>query len=325
VAHENLFYSTAARFDYYKSEPENFLLLSSFSFDSSVAGIFWTLTTGGNLVVTERRIEQDLEGLAEIIESERITHTLILPTLYSLLLDNIPAEKMVSLDTVIVAGEACSVSVCNKHFEKLPEAKLCNEYGPTEATVWATAHRIGKKDIGRRLIPIGKPVANTRIHILDKNKNLVPVGVTGEIHISGKGVVKGYFNNSGLSENSFIQNPFSKEDSGKMYRTGDLGRYRSDGTIEFLGRVDDQVKIRGFRIEPGEIQETIKAHPKIKDAIVKLESFQSHSGEIDRAPTDFLSESLQKLRFEEATEILESVENLSEREVEFILSEMESE
>lgn len=270
VAHENLLYSTAARFDYYPDQPESFLLLSSFSFDSSVVGIFWTLLTGGKLVLTERRIEHDLDRLAEIFSGEKITHTLLLPTLYSVLLENIPESKFNHLKTIIVAGEACSATLCRAHFEKLPRVELYNEYGPTEATVWATAHRLEPVD-AEKGVPIGKPVPNTQIYILDEKQNQVPPGVTGELFIGGKGVTNGYLNDPELTEKLFLPNPFGKSESDKIYRTGDLCSYRSDGTIEFRGRKDGQVKIRGYRIELGEIGETLKQNPSVREAVVKLE------------------------------------------------------
>ena len=171
ITHENLASSTSARFEFYPKNPRSFLLLSSFSFDSAMAGIFWSLTTGGKLVLTERRIEQDIKRLGEIFEGEKITHTLLLPTLYLALLDNISNEKLRSLENVIVAGERCPHSLGRQHFESLPDAKLYNEYGPTEATVWATVHEIKPEKLGGN-VPIGKPISNTQIYILDKKSKL---------------------------------------------------------------------------------------------------------------------------------------------------------
>ena len=323
VTHKNLLHSTAARFEFYPNPPKSFLLLSSFSFDSSVVGIFWTLATGGKLVLAERRIEQDLESLAKLFLSEKITHTLLLPTLYSLIIKHIQTKYFNSLDTVIVAGEACPTSLCKEHFEILPNVNLYNEYGPTEATVWATAHKIRPEDT-QGTVPIGRPIAGTQIHILDENQTPVPINVIGEMYIGGNGVTKGYLNNSNILEKHFLPDPFAEEVSSKMYRTGDLCRYRSDGTIEFLGRKDKQIKIRGYRIELNEIQETIKQHPDIHDVVVKLEDVPKSTSKKHTKETDDLFGGLQQISFENADEILNSVERFSDKEIDFMLNEMES-
>jgi amino acid adenylation domain-containing protein len=322
VTHKNLVHSTASRFDFYPNQPHSFLLMSSFSFDSSVAGIFWTLATGGKLVLVERRAEQDLNRLAEIFVSEEITHTLLLPTLYAALIKNLPKEVFDSFETIIVAGEACPKALVKEHFKSLPAVELYNEYGPTEATVWATAYRLTPAD-SELNVPIGKPTSNSQIYILDTDQNRVPVGVSGEIYIGGKGVAKGYFNNSALTNKYFIQNTFNPESSDDLYRTGDLARYRSDGTIEFLGRIDNQVKVRGYRVELGEIQEAIKQNFKVREVVIKLETIQKTAAERDATTAETLLENLEKMSFEEADEILKSVEKLSAGEIEFMLSETE--
>lgn len=323
VTHKNLVYSATARFDYYPNQPKSFLLLSSFSFDSSIAGIFWTLSTGGKLVLTKRRAEQDLNHLAEVFVNENISHTLLLPTLYSTVIKHIPKENFGSFETIIVAGEACPKSLCKEHFEILPNVELYNEYGPTEATVWATAHKITPKDLEFN-IPIGKPISDTQIYILDENQNQVPVGVTGEMYIGGKGVANGYLNNSELTNKFFLPNTFSPLPSDKLYRTGDLCRYRSDGKIEFLGRKDNQVKIRGYRIELGEIQEAIMQDSTVHEVVIKLETTQKSPVESDVITNETLLDSLQKMDILEADKILKSVEKLSAKEIEFMLNEMEN-
>ncbi|MEZ5039493.1 MAG: amino acid adenylation domain-containing protein [Saprospiraceae bacterium] len=269
VSHQNLLHSTTARFDYYPDQPDCFLLLSSFAFDSSVVGIFWTLCSGGTLVLPERRIEQDLNQLAQLIATHQVTHTLLLPSLYSVLLQHIQVEKFASLNTVVVAGEACSASLCRQHFDLLPGVGLYNEYGPTEASVWCTVHRVEAQDV-QTIIPIGRPIANAEIYLLDKYRQAVPIGVAGELYVGGAGVTQGYLNRPELSAQHFIPNPFSPDVTSKLYRTGDLARYRKDGLIEFLGRADQQVKIRGYRIELDEIRENILQCHGVKDALVLL-------------------------------------------------------
>lgn len=318
VTHENLVYSTSARFDFYPEYPTNFLLLSSFSFDSSMVGIFWTLTTGGKLVLTKRQIEQDLERLGEIFKGEKITHTLLLPALYSALLKGISSEELRSLDTVIVAGEACPISLRREHFETLPNTNLYNEYGPTEATVWATAHQV-KAEESAESVPIGKPISNTQIFILDENRNRVPIGVWGEMYIGGKGLAKGYFNNPELTEKHFIANPFKVKE--RLYRTGDRCRFKADGTIEFSGRQDDQVKIRGYRIELSETQDALKQVSGVSNAVVRIESAKTNLRFEDEEM--ILLEALGKMSEDEAEQILKSVEDLSDKEIESMMNATE--
>ena len=318
VTHKNLVYSTTARFDIYPDQPGSFLLMSSFSFDSSVAGIFWTLLAGGKLVLIPRRTEQDLNNLSEIFVSEEITHTLLLPTLYQTLIKNLPKRVFDTFKTIIVAGEACPKVLCNEHFNLLPDVELYNEYGPTEATVWATVYKTTPAE-SHLNVPIGKPISNCQIYILDENLNRVPIGVSGELFIGGKGVAKGYLNNSELTNKYFIQNTFNPESSDKLYRTGDLCRYRSDETIEFLGRKDNQVKIRGYRVELGEIQEAIKQNSKIREVVVKLETIQKTSVGHEAIAERLLAH-LNKMGFQEADEMLESVEKLSDQEIEFMVN-----
>ena len=319
VTHKNLLYSTTARFDYYPNQPQSFLLMSSFSFDSSVAGIFWTLLAGGKLVLIERRTEQDLNSLSEIFVSEQITHTLLLPTLYQTLIRNLPKQVFDTFKTIIVAGEACPKALCNEHFEFLPNVELYNEYGPTEATVWATVYKTTPAESGLN-VPIGKPISNTQVYILDENQNQVPIGVPGELFIGGKGVTKGYFNNVELTNKFFIQNTFNPESSDKLYRTGDLCRYRSDGTIEFLGRKDNQVKLRGYRVELAEIQEAIRQNFKVREVVIKLETIQKTNVAATATTEEALLHDLEKMRYEEADELLKSVEKLSDQEIEFMLN-----
>jgi amino acid adenylation domain-containing protein len=319
VTHKNLFYSTMARFDFYPNQPQNFLLMSSFSFDSSVAGIFWTLLAGGKIVLMERRSEQDLNRLSEIFVSEEITHTLLLPTLYQTLIKNLPKQVFDTFKTIIVAGEACSKVLCNEHFKLLPDVELYNEYGPTEATVWSTVYKTIAEE-SKFNVPIGKPISNCQIYILDENQNRVPIGVSGELFIGGKGVVKGYFNNSELTNKYFIQNTFNPESSDKLFRTGDVCRYRTDGMIEFLGRKDDQVKLRGYRVELGEIQEAIKQNVKVREVVVKLETIQKTAMGSDATMAEVLLTNMEKMSFKEADEILKTVEKLSDREIEFMIN-----
>lgn len=299
VSHRNAVHSTAARFSYYPDPVERFLLLSSFAFDSSIAGIFWTLCQGGTLVLPEEGVQKDPKALAERIARYRISHLLCLPSLYGLLLEQSEFAQLASLNTVIVAGEPCARDLAARHIAQQPGIRLYNEYGPTEGTVWSSVYEITTSDLEtERSIPIGRPIANTQIYLLDPYLNPVPPGVPGELYIGGAGVARGYLHNPELTAERFVPDPFgrmaeeiSKTDSNRseqriassstveshepqihsrLYRTGDLARYCLDGTIEFLGRVDQQIKIRGFRIEPGEIEAKLLEHPGVQNAVVML-------------------------------------------------------
>ena len=266
VSHQNLFHSTSARFSYYRYHPTRFLLLSSVAFDSSVAGIFWTLCAGGALVLPAEGLQRDALALVKLIETQRVSHSLCLPALHNLLLEVARPGELNSLRVAIVAGEACPPELVRRHQSVAPQAILFNEYGPTEATVWSTVYECATNDT--QVVPIGRPVANTCSYILDDFARPAPIGVAGELYIGGSGITRGYLDHSDLTAGRFIPNPFTVEAGSRLYKTGDLARYLSNGEIEFLGRSDSQVKIRGFRIEPGEIEAVLSRHEAVKDAIV---------------------------------------------------------
>ncbi len=268
VSHRNLVHSTTARDHHYESAPRRFLLLSSFAFDSSLVGIFWTLCKGGTLVLAEPGVERDVARIAGAINQHRITHLLCLPSLYQLVLDY-AADAVGLLDTVIVAGEACRAELVRRHFECAPNTRLYNEYGPTEGTVWSTVHSVSPDD-QTGPVPIGRPIVNTRAIVLDPCREPVPRGVCGELYIGGDGVACGYLNRPELSCENFLTDTFDSTGTERLYRTGDLARVRQDGALEFLGREDRQFKLRGYRIEPEEIENEILAQPGIEAAVVDL-------------------------------------------------------
>ncbi len=265
VSHRNVMHSTWARFQYYQEPVACYLLLSSFAFDSSVAGIFWTLSRGGCLCLPEDNEQKDPSALGALIERRQVTHLLALPSLYAALLDYVPTPRLASLQTVIVAGEACSESVAGQHHALLPHVCLYNEYGPTEATVWSTVHAVQEQQADT-VVPIGQAISNMQVYILDRYCQPVPVGVIGELHIGGDGITRGYLNQPELTAEKFMPNPFALNGK-RLYKTGDLARYRSDGAIEFCGRVDTQIKLRGYRIELGEIESRLLQYPGIKEAV----------------------------------------------------------
>ena len=293
--------------------------MSSISFDSSKVGIFWTLCTGGNLVISEKRLEQDIDKISRIIEAQSISHTLMLPSLYNLVLEHSETSKIKSLTTVMVAGEVCSITVCKNHFEKLPKTNLYNEYGPTEATVWCIAHKITPRDLEKTAVPIGKAVANIGIHLLDANLNPVPYGAVGEIYVSGIGLSGRYINRPDLTELAYL-----KDKNGLLlYKTGDIGRYDLNGDIEFLGRKDQQIKIRGFRVEIDEIEQTISNNTMINEAVVVVESSGASNLSIDYLDTDELTSLMNNhLSEQEMNSLFKSIESLSPKEKEYLLDQM---
>jgi amino acid adenylation domain-containing protein len=303
VSHANAVASTSARFRFYPGTPDGFLLLSSFAFDSSVAGIFWTLSRGGRLCIPPEESHQDVEALADLVARERLTHLLCLPSLYGLLLDCADGGRLNSLRAAIVAGEACPQGLAARHYRSLPGTRLYNEYGPTEATVWSSGCEIPAAAEADRSVSIGRPIANTRVYLLDARLDPVPVGVPGELYIGGAGVARGYHGRPDLTAERFVPDPFCEAlgsrleaqgealgsrpqalgnesleprayrlepSSSRLYRTGDLARWRPDGTLEFLGRTDHQVKIRGFRIELGEIEARLLRHPRVREAVAAV-------------------------------------------------------
>src|SRR5579864_2257578 len=267
VSHSNLSYSTQARWQTYQYRPESYLLLSSFAFDSSVAGLFWVLSQGGTLHIPEKGVHNDVHALAGLIEQNHITHLLCLPTFYDQILEEGGSHGLRSLQTVIVAGEVCTVELAEKHCSLLPHARIYNEYGPTEATVWSTVHSF-QPGAGLYRVPIGKPIPNAKIYVLDSQMGLALLGVPGELCIGGSGVARGYVNHPELTAERFLPNPFDATPGARLYRTGDIARWRPDGELEFLGRNDQQVKIRGYRIELEEIEIELKGHARVQDAVV---------------------------------------------------------
>lgn len=267
VTHGNVVHATSARLIKYREELRSFLLLSSIAFDSSVAGIFGALAHGGQLVLPP--VGEGLEPgiLWKLIDQRRISQLLTVPSFYRLLLEQMPVTKEHSLVSVILAGEDCGSDLLVKHRSSLPGVRFFNEYGPTEATVWSTVHE-GRDRESTPTVPIGRPIANTQIYILDGDLEPVPVGVAGELHIAGIGLARGYLRRPDLTAEKFVPNPFSQEPGARMYKSGDLARYLPDGNIEYLGRMDHQVKIRGFRVELGEIEAALQALPGVREAVV---------------------------------------------------------
>jgi non-ribosomal peptide synthetase component F len=196
----------------------------------------------------------------QFLHEHAITHMTLPPSA----LATLPIEELPALQNIIVAGEACSTGLVAQWSKG---RRFFNAYGSTESTVCGTVYECPN---GSRKLPIGHPIINTQVYILDPHLQPVPVGVPGELYIGGAGLARGYLNRPELTSEKFICNPFSNEPGARLYKTGDLARYQPDGNIEFLGRLDDQVKIRGFRIELGEIEAVLGQHPAVDETVVVI-------------------------------------------------------
>jgi amino acid adenylation domain-containing protein len=241
---------------------EKVLLFASISFDASVFDTIQAVLSGGTLYVPSQDTLLVGESLGDLLREKRITATTLPPSV----LATVSSRELPHLKTLIAAGEACSADLAKKWSEG---RNFINGYGPTEATVCAT---LGTCVDGSHKPDIGRPANNKKIYILDERHQPVPVCMTGEMHIGGVGLARCYLNRPDLTAEKFIPDPFSAEPGRRMYQTGDLGRYLSDGRIDYEGRIDHQVKIRGYRIELNEIEEVLMQHPRVRDAVVLAHS-----------------------------------------------------
>ncbi|MGF6097401.1 amino acid adenylation domain-containing protein [Pseudomonas sp. 18175] len=251
--------------DAYGLQPHDRVLQKTpFSFDVSVWEFFWPLFTGACLVMARPGGHKDPVYLCEVIEAEQITTLHFVPSMLDVFLAHGDVSQANGLVRVMCSGEALPGNLVRRFKQQLPDIGLYNLYGPTEAAVDVTAWNCARPQVPDNT-PIGKPIANTRMYVLDAQLQPVPLGVVGELFIGGVQVARGYLNRPELNAERFLNDPFS---AGRLYRTGDLGRYLPDGNIEYLGRNDDQVKIRGLRIELGEIQARLLEHPNVDEAVV---------------------------------------------------------
>ncbi|HYO58089.1 non-ribosomal peptide synthetase [Archangium sp.] len=265
VEHRQLSHATRARFEVYGA-PGVCVPLSPFTFDASLAGLFWTLLHGGTLRFPDAGVMDDPRELAASLARHGVTHLIGVPVLYAQILAAAPAGGLSSLRAVTVGGEACPRELVRAHHEALSGAALFNEYGPTEATIWSTVHRVDPAETGS--VPIGRPIPGARVYVLDERLQPVPVGVPGELYVGGAGVARGYLGRPELTSERFLADPFDASPGARLYRTGDRVRWKKDGVLEFLGRQDGQVKVRGFRIETGEVEAALAAHSGLREVAV---------------------------------------------------------
>jgi amino acid adenylation domain-containing protein len=233
----------------------------SIGFDASVLEIFGTLAAGARLVVVPPAEHFDAREFVRLLRREEVTAIDVVPSMLRVLLEEPELAQCHALRRVTCGGEALPTALREQFFSVL-DAELHNAYGPTEATIGATLWTCRRSDADGP-VPIGRPVANTQIYIVDRAMNPVPVGVVGEILIGGHGLARGYLNRPDLTAERFVPDPFSGRPESCLYRSGDRGRYLPDGSIEYVGRVDDQIKLRGIRVEPGEIEACLLRHPSV--------------------------------------------------------------
>ncbi|HLX91432.1 MAG TPA: amino acid adenylation domain-containing protein, partial [Puia sp.] len=255
--------------NYFKLTPEDVVLQkTTFCFDVSVWELVWPLLVGSKLVFARPGGQKDSNYLKSVIEQAKITIVHFVPSMLDLFLYDLLQGECAGLNKILCSGEALKLSQVNLFREKLSKAELHNLYGPTEAAIDVTCWSLGDNTKNLQIIPIGKPVLNTQIYILDENKKPVAGNQMGELYIGGIQVARGYLKRPELTAQRFLPDPFAKSADAKMYRTGDLAKWLTDGNIDYLGRLDDQVKIRGFRIELGEIENVLQQFPAIKNCVV---------------------------------------------------------
>ena len=240
------------------------------TFDVSLWELFWPLQTGASLVIEKPEDHKNPEALLQTIRNYQVTVIHFVPSMLNIFVQTEGIQNCTSLNKIFSSGEALSAATVKQTYNLLDVA-IYNLYGPTEASVDVT-NWLCEKNIDIENIPIGKPVANTKLYILDEFMNLAPIGIPGELYISGTQVARGYLNRENLTKEHFLEDIFSSDAQTKLYKTGDLVKYRTDGAIEYLGRIDNQIKLRGQRIELGEIEKSIEKHSSISKAIVSLDA-----------------------------------------------------
>jgi len=266
------------------------LQLAPISFDAATFELWGALLHGAKLVIPnpglhEGRMIQDLIG------RHGVTTMWLTSSLFNQIVEDDP-RNLLGLNELLIGGEALSPTHVKSAIDSLGEdLTIINGYGPTESTTFACCYRIPSiLKSSKSSIPIGRPISNTQVYILDAIQQLVPMGIPGELYIGGDGLARGYLNRPDLTAERFVPNPFSQDPHSRLYRTGDLCRWRADGNIEYLGRIDHQVKLRGFRIELGEIESNLASHPAIAQSVVilredrpgdkRLVAYYTASGEI---------------------------------------------
>ncbi|MEV4872803.1 amino acid adenylation domain-containing protein [Streptomyces syringium] len=279
ATHANAVTALTARSSYFGSAAARTLITLPLAFDVASSMIFWTLGNGGTLVFPDEGDDvRDPEAVWRLIDDHRVTHVNFVPSFYRHVLAALPAGGGASLQVVAVGGERCPDDLASSHAERLAHARLDNEYGPTEGTVWCTAACLHHPHRTAPTTPtgwsVGRPLANHHILVLDEHQGLLPVGARGELCLAGPAVAAGYLNRPELTAERFTTATSGPLAGVRLYRTGDQGRLTPEGEVQVVGRLDAQVKIRGHRVEAGEVTRTLAAHPDVQGAHVRAEEHQ---------------------------------------------------
>jgi len=247
------------------------LAAASIAFDASTFEVWGSLLRGCTVVLYQHKVPTP-DSMRTTIQSHNVQVAWLTSSMFNSLIDADP-QCLSGLEQILVGGEALSVQHVKQAYDALPGIEIINGYGPTEATTFSATYSIPRDadEPGIASIPIGKPIANTTLYVLDRHMNPVPAGARGELYIGGLGVARGYHEYPGLTAERFIADPFGGDQGARMYRTGDFVRYSDTGNLEYLGRMDDQVKIRGFRVELGEIEAALIGHPGIQRAVAVVQ------------------------------------------------------
>lgn len=246
---------------------KTFLHLAPISFDAATFELWGPLLHGGKCVLFPGTVPSSGE-LGEVLKKNHVDTLWLTTALFDTVIDEGP-DALSEIKQLLIGGEALSVTHVRRALALLPNTQIINGYGPTENTTFSCCYRIpSQMEDNISSIPIGRPIGNTQVYILDSHVNPVPIGVTGELYIGGDGLARGYWDRPELTEEKFIANPFSDDSTSRLYKTGDLARYLADGNIEFMGRLDNQVKIHGYRIEPSEIEAALAQHRAVQNSVV---------------------------------------------------------
>jgi amino acid adenylation domain-containing protein len=256
---------------------------TNLGFVDSVWEIFGPLLAGVPNVIIPQEALRDPEELLHILAREHVTRIVLVPSLLRMLLDHAPqlGERVPQLKLWTSSGEVLPTDLVERFRQGFPAARLLNLYGSAEVAADVTCHEVTDADLRANSIPIGKPIANTQVYLLGAHQKPVPMGVRGEIYVGGDNLARGYRRRAELTAERFVANPIAPERSPRLYRTGDVGRYKSNGEIEYVGRLDSQVKLRGMRLELGEIEAVLGAHPQVREAVVALTAME-RSGDQQR-------------------------------------------
>jgi amino acid adenylation domain-containing protein len=267
-----LLWSKAA---YGMTSADRLLQIAALGFDISVWELLLPVITGGTLLVAPPDRHKDPHALVALLQAEQITTLHCVPSLLEAVLDPLAAVHGATLRQVVCGGETLPVALARRWSERLPQVALHHAYGPTEAAISVT-HWTWQPDWTGPRVPLGQPIANTQLYVLDAQGAPVPVGIVGELVIGGVQLARGYLSRPELTADKFRPDPFTNTPGARLYHTGDLGRWLPDGTLEFLGRRDDQIKLRGFRVELGEIEAVLLQHPLVRQAVVAARTEQDY-------------------------------------------------